>query len=102
GSLPPSFEEGFPVGSDLNRNGNAPPRLDCPTPTAEAALPTPEAPRPPLLVESREAARLLCISERTLGDLTHAQEIRVIRIGRGVRYAISELERFVERRMGVE
>ena len=52
-----------------------------------------------LLLSSREAAKRLCISERTLWTLTDRGEIRCIRMGAAKRYPISELERFIERKL---
>jgi excisionase family DNA binding protein len=49
-----------------------------------------------LLVTAKEAARLLSISERTLWTLTNAGTIQPVRIGRAVRYAVGELERFID------
>ena len=51
----------------------------------------------PLLVDSRTAAKLLAVSERTLWSLTASGEVRCVRIGRAVRYAISDLSAYVER-----
>lgn len=47
---------------------------------------------PPLLVTSREAARLLAISERTLWTLAHDGSIRQIKIKSAVRYALADLK----------
>lgn len=51
-----------------------------------------------LLVPPREAARLLSISPRKLWDLTTAAEIPCVRIGRSVRYSVSELQLWIERK----
>ncbi len=53
--------------------------------------------KPPdkLLVSSREAAKLLSISERSLWTLTKTGQIACVRIGTAKRYAIAELERFI-------
>jgi excisionase family DNA binding protein len=48
-----------------------------------------------LLLTAREAAHALAISERTLWGLTQRGEVQVVRIGRSVRYAVAELERYV-------
>ena len=57
---------------------------------------TPAAtPAEKLLVDAREAARLLSISERTLWSITNQGLIKVVRIGRSVRYPRSSLEDFV-------
>ncbi|MDZ4848510.1 MAG: helix-turn-helix domain-containing protein [Pirellulaceae bacterium] len=52
-----------------------------------------------LLLSTREAARRLSISERTLWTLTDRGEIRCIRMGTAKRYPIIELERFIERKL---
>jgi excisionase family DNA binding protein len=51
-----------------------------------------------LLVTSKEAARLLGISERTLWTLSRSGEIQRVLIGRSVRYRMADLAVFVERR----
>ena len=53
---------------------------------------------PPILVDAREAARLLAISERTLWDLTFQREIPSLKIGRSVRYRIADLHGWAERK----
>ncbi len=50
----------------------------------------------PVLLTPRDAARLLAISERTLWGLTQRREIRSVRIGRSVRYAMADLATFVD------
>ena len=50
----------------------------------------------PILVDPREAARLLAISERTLWDLTFQREIRSLKIGRCVRYRVADLHGWAE------
>lgn len=55
---------------------------------------SPQAP-PQLLVDAREAARMLSIGERTLWTLTNQGAIQTVRIGRAVRYAVSALEAFI-------
>ena len=45
-----------------------------------------------LLLTSREAAKALSISERTLWTLTKAGLVQVVRIGRAVRYSLADLE----------
>jgi excisionase family DNA binding protein len=50
----------------------------------------------PLLVDVREAARLLSCSDRTLWSLTAPRgPIPCLRLGRAVRYAIADLEAFI-------
>jgi predicted DNA-binding transcriptional regulator AlpA len=60
----------------------------------------PLAPAPPpakLLVTSKEAAALLSISERKLWDLGHSGQIPVVWIGKAKRYAIKDIEAWIER-----
>jgi excisionase family DNA binding protein len=52
---------------------------------------------PPLLVDAKQAARLLCVSPRKLWSLTAGAEIRAVRIGRLVRYDPRDLAAFIER-----
>ena len=47
-----------------------------------------------MLVRSRDAAKTLDISERSLFSLEKSGAIKALRIGRAVRYAQAELERF--------
>lgn len=56
---------------------------------------TPSTILPPLLVDTRTAARLLSISPRTLWSLTRQGDMPVIRIGRAVRYDVAALSRWV-------
>lgn len=53
----------------------------------------PEAPR--LLLTARDAAAALAISERKLWELTNGGVIKVVRIGRSVRYSHAALEDFI-------
>lgn len=50
------------------------------------------------LLRPREAAQWLKISERSLWTLTQRGDVNAIRIGRSVRYTISDLVAFVESR----
>lgn len=52
----------------------------------------------PILVDVREAARLLCISQRTLWTLTNGGEIPSLKIGRCVRYRLEDLNKFALQR----
>ncbi len=54
-------------------------------------------PTNPLLVTGREAARLLCISERTLFDLRKNGTIKAVIVGRSVRFAMADIAAAVER-----
>ena len=52
--------------------------------------------RPKLLLTAREAADALSVSERTLWSMTYPRgDLRPTRIGRGVRYSVSELQRWI-------
>ncbi len=53
----------------------------------------------PLLLTSRQAAKALAISERTLWGLTAPRgPIPVVPIGRAIRYALEDLRDFVARK----
>ena len=54
-----------------------------------------EAPR--LLLNPRDAAKALAISERKLWELTNRGEVRSVKIGRSVRYRIDDLQAFIDR-----
>ncbi len=54
-------------------------------------------PEPSLLVDSREAARLLCLCERSVWTLTKAGKLRAIRVGRSVRYSRQTLLDYIRR-----
>jgi excisionase family DNA binding protein len=56
----------------------------------------PAVPPAKLLVSSEQAAQMLSISERTLWTLTDTSQIPVVRIGRAKRYAIKDLEAWIE------
>ncbi len=54
-----------------------------------------------LLLNSRDAAKALSISERTLWGLTEPRgPIRCVRIGRAVRYDPHDLRQFIDHRKG--
>lgn len=55
----------------------------------------------PLLVDAREAARLLAIGRRKLWSLTICGELPSIRIGRAVRYLPGDLAAWIERQKAV-
>lgn len=59
---------------------------------------TPPPQPDPFLVNPREAARRLSISERTLWSLTKTGQIPSLRIGKCVRYRLADLALWVERR----
>ena len=52
-----------------------------------------------LLLNAREAAESLAISERKLWELTKCNEIPSVRIGRSVRYRLADLQEFISRHM---
>jgi excisionase family DNA binding protein len=56
----------------------------------------------PLLVSAREASRLLCLSQRSLYTLTKRGELPAVRIGRAVRYAVTDLRAWIESRKAVQ
>jgi len=47
------------------------------------------------LMNSKQAAEYLCISERKLWDLQKSQRIPVVRIDRSVRFDHDDLEAFI-------
>lgn len=49
----------------------------------------------PLLMTTREAARALAVSARTLWTLTKAGALPAVRIGRSVRYAVDDVQAFI-------
>src|SRR5262249_26125661 len=51
----------------------------------------------PLLVNEREAARLLRVSPRTVWQLNASGELPCVRLGRAKRYAVASLQEFVAR-----
>ena len=50
----------------------------------------------PLLLATRDAARALGISERKLADLKSSGEIAHVRIGRAVRFAVTDLQAYID------
>ena len=51
---------------------------------------------PPVLVDSKEAARLLGCCERTLWKMREEGKIRCVKLGAAVRYARKEIDRFID------
>lgn len=49
----------------------------------------------PLLVDAKQAARLLGIGRTTLYELIHSETLVPLRIGRCVRFSVASLEQFV-------
>jgi excisionase family DNA binding protein len=57
---------------------------------------------PRLLLTPRQAAEALAVCPRTLWGLTSRGELRCVRVGRAVRYAISDLVDYVNRARGAQ
>jgi excisionase family DNA binding protein len=51
----------------------------------------------PLLVAASDAARLLCVSQRTLWTLAKNGDVRSVKIGRRRLYDPSDLAQFIDR-----
>ena len=65
---------------------------------ATPALPATAQTEKPKLLSAREAAKALAMSERTLWQLTVPRgPIRVVRVGRAVRYAHEDLDEWIRR-----
>ena len=50
----------------------------------------------PRLIKPRQAAEYLALSERKLWGLTKAGDIPAVRLGRAVRYDLSDLDTFIQ------
>jgi excisionase family DNA binding protein len=61
-----------------------------------------KAPIAPLLVSREEAARLLACCARTIDLLAKRGEIPVLRIGRGVRFHVPDLEAFISQKKAAD
>lgn len=48
------------------------------------------------LLKSKEAAKYLCISERTLWNLQNSGKIKAVRMGRLIRFDPIDLDEFIE------
>ncbi len=59
-----------------------------------------QATKPVLLVDTKEAARMLAVSPRKLWGMTFEDEPALphVRCGRLVRYSVADLESFIESR----
>ncbi len=55
-----------------------------------------------ILLTTREAAKSLAISERTLWTLTQRGDLPCVRIGRSVRYSPRQLQAWIERQSAAE
>lgn len=60
-----------------------------------ADTPTPAPPIAPLL-QARDAARILSISERGLWSLAKSGKLKSVRIGRLVRFDVQDLAAFIQ------
>lgn len=60
---------------------------------------TPTPAQSPALMNSRQAAAWLGVCPRTLSSLIANKQIPVVRIGRAVRFRLTDLESFVESRV---
>src|SRR5262249_10548236 len=57
------------------------------------------SPSSPILVDPREAARLLSISPRKLWQLTKDGEIPSLKIGKSVRYRVADLDSWTQKQL---
>lgn len=57
---------------------------------------------PPVLITEKETARLLGCCERSVWQLRKDGKLRCVKIGKAVRYARSEIDRFVQDQMNQE
>jgi len=56
------------------------------------------APAPePLLVSTRVAAKMLSVCERTISNMAARGDLRPIRIGKAVRFAVEDLKAWIRR-----
>jgi excisionase family DNA binding protein len=59
-------------------------------------------PVPQMLLTPQEAAIALAISQRKLWELSNRRILRVVRIGRAVRYDVRDLEAFIAQQKGAK
>lgn len=52
---------------------------------------------PPLLVNAKQAGRMLSVCERTIFNLVGRGELRAIHIGKSVRFAVEDLKAWIRR-----
>ncbi len=50
----------------------------------------------PLLVNARDAARMLAVCERTIYNLVERGELSIIHIGRATRFAVADLRAWIQ------
>jgi excisionase family DNA binding protein len=65
----------------------------------DGPITTQTADPPPLLLTIPQAAEMLAIGRSAVYQLIWNGEITPVRIGRCVRFTVSELERFIERQL---
>lgn len=63
---------------------------------AHVITPTNETAEPVKLLTTPEAAQRLGVSKRTIQELASDRKIAFIKFGRNVRFAIADLDKFVE------
>lgn len=51
----------------------------------------------PLLVNARDAARMLAVCERTIYNLVERGELSIIHIGRATRFAVADLKAWIQK-----
>ncbi|MFN3254289.1 MAG: helix-turn-helix domain-containing protein [Ilumatobacter sp.] len=74
------------------------------SPAADAAVhgvPTDETPVRPLLVSIEGAAQILAVGRTSVYQLVWSGELEPIRIGRCLRFRVTQLEEFVAERAGL-
>jgi len=54
----------------------------------------------PRLLSTSDAAKYLAVSERTIWNLTHTRKLPAVRLGRAVRYDLSDLDVFISKAKG--
>jgi excisionase family DNA binding protein len=63
-------------------------------------MPSDTSMTPKLLLTPRETAALLSVSERHLHTLTKRDSLPCVRLGKCVRYLLSDIERWIAERAG--
>jgi len=62
----------------------------------EIYRPIPDPTPDPLLVNAKQAGRMLSVCERTIFNLVARGELTAIHIGKSVRFAVADLKAWVE------
>ena len=57
-------------------------------------------PTPKLLLTTRQAAEALQVCEKTVFNLTRSGQLRAVKIGSAVRYAVADIEAFIQSAKG--